>query len=142
MIAWIGYTANPDSAMHESAAGKFQFQTQEDRGAMYKRQAQSLFSHRAPDGTFPVVGLSWWEYMDKAGERANWGLVSVRDNAYDGNEAVAAAGKDSWGYPTGGEDKNYGNFVSAVRTTNLSIMESLRDEISSALKEKVQHSGR
>ena len=42
--------------------------------------------------------------MDKPAERANWGLVTPRDNAYDGKEAVEVRGKDRWGYCTGGED--------------------------------------
>ena len=39
----------------------------------------------------------------------NWGLTSDRDNAYDGKQAVSAPGTDRWGFPTGGEDRNYGN---------------------------------
>jgi hypothetical protein len=33
--------------------------------------------------------------------------------------AVVAPGTDPWGYPTGGEEKNYGNFLDDVRTANL-----------------------
>jgi len=51
----------------------------------------------------------------------NWGLVSLRDNAYDGKEAIRAAGVDPWGYPTGGEERDYGNFLGAVIAANAGV---------------------
>lgn len=85
-----------------------------------------LFSFATRDGIFPIVGLDWWEYMDKPAEGANWGLVTPKDNAYDGKEAQQAPGRDRWGYFTGGEDRNYGDFLSAVANTNLMIDQQLR----------------
>ena len=84
-----------------------------------------LFSFSTRDGIFPIVGLDWWEYMDKPAEGANWGLVTPKDNAYDGKEAQQARGRDRWGYLTGGEDRNYGDFLSAVENTNLMIDQQL-----------------
>jgi hypothetical protein len=72
-----------------------------------------------------VVGFKWWAWGDSWGEKSNWGLVSFRDNAYDGNEASIAAGADSWGYTTGGEERNYGNFLDAVTQENLKILRAL-----------------
>ena len=64
------------------------------------------------------------------GEGNNFGLVTNRDNAYDGKEAVIAAGQDPWGHPTGGEKGNYGDFLSRVTRTNASIGHTLRKELS------------
>jgi hypothetical protein len=40
------------------------------------------------------------------------------DNAYNGKEAVVGTGSDAWGFVTGGEEKNYGDFLDYVKTTN------------------------
>ena len=66
--------------------------------------------------------------MDSLTERANWGRVSMMDNAYDGVEAGITAGIDAWGYPTGGEEKNYGDFLGPAREMNYSIVERLSNE--------------
>jgi hypothetical protein len=75
------------------------------------------------------VGLLWWEFHDNVAESSNWGLVSMTDNAYDGLEAVQASGRDSWGFPTGGELRNYGDFLSAVRAANHEVFVQLEDEM-------------
>jgi hypothetical protein len=67
----------------------------------------------------------WWWWLDMIGEQMNWGLVSLMDNAYDGIEAGMAPGIDAWGYPTGGEEKNYGDFIGPARAMNYSILERL-----------------
>jgi len=71
--------------------------------------------------------------MDKVSEGSNWGLVTPLDNAYDGREAVIRRGADRWGYPTGGEERNYGDFLSSATSANLEAMRKLHDE---AKKEK------
>jgi hypothetical protein len=113
MVSWVGYTANPDSALH-AAARDGAFPTQEERARRYAQTVQLLATTRATDGTFPFVGLAWWEYMDKVGEKANWGLVTPRHNAYDGVEAVFRNGLDAGRRPIGGEDLDYGDFLSGV----------------------------
>jgi hypothetical protein len=125
MIVWMGFKANPDSSVHSSASLDLAAKTQEERGILYRQEVTRLFSFATRNGTFPIVGLDWWEYMDKPAEQANWGLVTPQDNAYDGKEAVEARGKDRWGYLTGGEDRNYGDFLSAVKNTNLMIEQQL-----------------
>ena len=126
MFAWIGFKANPDSAINSSNSSDLMARTQEERGGLYKQAVTRLFSFATRDGIFPIVGLDWWEYMDKPAEGANWGLVTPKDNAYDGKEAQQAPGRDRWGYFTGGEDRNYGDFLSAVANTNLMIDQQLR----------------
>ena len=129
---YYSITANTDSALYEypRKTGPISVETQSERAARYKKTVEEAFSYLAGDGSHPIVGLDWWEYMDKLGERSNFGLVSPLDNAYDGKEAVRASGKDAWGYPTGGEDRDYGDFLTTVRQTNFSVRDSLRDEIS------------
>jgi hypothetical protein len=68
--------------------------------------------------------------VDNWGEKSNWGLITRRDNAYDGKEAVRAKGADASGYRTGGEDRNYGNFIDAVASANRNIDRQLMRLIS------------
>jgi hypothetical protein len=37
-------------------------------------------------------------------------------------------GIDAWGYQTGGEEHNYGNFIGPARAVNFSVMEQLAHE--------------
>jgi hypothetical protein len=78
-------------------------------------------------GVHPFVGFQWWEFADNWREKANWGLVTLSDNAYDGHEARVATGKDSWGFPVGGEERDYGDFISSVKKANLGVLERLRE---------------
>ena len=67
--------------------------------------------------------------MDKLGETSNWGLVTPKDNAYDGREDVATSGTDPWGYATGHETGNFGDFLTGVEGANLAIDRQLLDEM-------------
>ncbi len=103
----------------------YDYPTQEDRGEAYASYVQQLLALRAPDGSYPVVGVDWWAWKDSTEaeddsdqDRSNFGLVTIQDNAYDGLEAVVADGTDPWGYPTGGEQENYGDFLSDVTTAH------------------------
>jgi hypothetical protein len=50
------------------------------------------------------------------------------DNAYDGYEAGKTPGTDAWGFSTGGEEHNYGDFLGTVRAVNFSVIEQLANE--------------
>ncbi len=63
--------------------------------------------------------------MDNSGEGINWGLVSRLDNAYDGKEAIIAPGLDPWGFATGGEVANYGDFLSSATAANATLIQTL-----------------
>jgi hypothetical protein len=61
--------------------------------------------------------------FDQNSESKNWGLLSPNDNPYDGKSATINGingdhGEDQWGYRTGGERKNCGDFLSAVKAAN------------------------
>lgn len=131
IVTWEGLGGNPDSALwrHPAAVdGVSILRTQEERGRGYARRVRWLLSLSTATGTKPVAGIKWWRWVDSWGEKTNWGLVSFLDNAYDG-EAVRAPGKDPAGYPTGGEERDYGDFLSLVRQTNTAVLEELRQEL-------------
>jgi len=73
----------------------------------------------------PWVGYDWWAYLSQSFyEHTNFGLVSWRDNAYDGNEDTAATATCSsplTGYSCGGEGSTYGNFLGPVTSINASL---------------------
>jgi hypothetical protein len=128
LAIWLGAFANPDSSMYRY--NKPWFSTQVDRGRYYEKTVSDLLNFRvAATGTHPFVGLQWWEFADNWREKANWGLVTLSDNAYDGREAVQAIGKDAWGFPTGGEERDYGDFLTTVRRANFSTLEYLSREM-------------
>ena len=68
---------------------------------------------------YTVSGFRWWALHDSWGEKENWGLISLKDNPYDGRSAVVRLGTDPWGYATGGEEKNYGDFIDTAHSANL-----------------------
>jgi hypothetical protein len=126
MFVWMGATANKDSAFYAYERNEtLTTESQRERAALYGKEVRWLFSYQTRSGVHPVIGLDWWEYMDKWAEKAAWGLVTPRDNAYDGKEAVAARGKDSLNFPTGGEERNFGDFLTSVTQTNLAIDRNL-----------------
>src|SRR5271166_3456579 len=82
-----------------------------------------LYNAKPTNGDHPILGIDFWSLTDSGrGESTNWGLMSDRDNAYDGKAAIVAPGTDQWGFPTGGEDRSYGNFLGEVTQTNLNTV--------------------
>ena len=65
----------------------------------------------------------------KASEGTQWGIVTdPGDNAFDGVEAVTAivpCSPPTELFTCGGEADNYGDFFSAVRAANLSVLQIL-----------------
>jgi hypothetical protein len=125
MIAWEGIVANPDSGRWRNTfpekAG-WSVSTQEARGLRYRHDLASLVNATvSSSGSRPVTGFLFWEWRDNWGEKTNWGLVSLLDNAYDGREARRSAGSDAWGYSTGGEERDYGNFLDSVRDAHAMV---------------------
>jgi hypothetical protein len=134
---WTTLTSQEDT---EASAGTpwgtgactedYDFCTQALRGAGYQSLISNYWNTQASDGTYPVIGLDWWEWVDKVtdGENMNFGLVSQYDNAYDGLEDQTTAGADSWGYTTGSEPHNHGDFLGAVTQQNLDILRAVVTE--------------
>jgi hypothetical protein len=139
IIQWAGWRANPDSAMFRTPK-ETDFQTQGERAKAYARQVENLWNIKGkPSGSHPFVGLLWWEFHDNVGESSNWGLVSLLDNAYDGREAVRGRGRDEWGFPTGGEERDYGDFLSVIRATNQNCLIQLFEEAQRTISSPGQH---
>jgi hypothetical protein len=125
---WEGTTGNADSGRFRTTmeAATWAVSTQAARGAIYAADVSHLLTRKgAATGTYPYVGLTWWQFVDNFAEGANWGVVSLRDNAYDGVEAKIAAGTDSGGYTTGGEEANYGDFMTSAITAHAAVEATL-----------------
>lgn len=131
-IEWAGIEARADS--YEGTAGNpngptativAHQTTQAARGTAFAnmiKQFQTMAD--TSSGTFHVSGYRFWQFYDSRGEGDNWGLVSLRDNVYNGTEACNVAGSvDAWGFPISPETQLpvgacYGDFISTVRSVN------------------------
>jgi hypothetical protein len=112
--------ANADSPFSSSSLDS-DYATQAARGAAYQSTVQSYLSSTTSSGVNPRVGFGWWQYGDNSGERTNWGLVTLKDNAYDGHEAVTSTVRCSAplaAYFCGGEAGNYGDVITPVKNAN------------------------
>lgn len=124
--------ANADSAFFRNHApiALYDFLSQSARGAHYEEMARSFSSAAySENGSRPFVGILWWQYLDNAGEKNNWGLVSLLDNAYDGHEAVQGSVSCSpplQRYRCGGEERDYGDVIDPVKAANQQILDSLQ----------------
>jgi Putative Ig domain len=132
LIVWEGVVANGDSSQwrhaKEPEGARWFMNTQAARGEHYRQDVERLFDARSSAGVHPFVGHLWWAWTDSIPEERNWGVVSLMDNAYDGYEASQGHGIDAWGYTTGGEEHNYGDFLTPARAINFSVIERLSNE--------------
>ena len=129
IVTWTGVGANPDSSLWRYPNPEGWPKTQQERAKLYNTTLSRDFNITTPAGVKHVVGTKFWAWIDSWGEKSNWGLVSFLDNAYDGKEAVRARGEDQWGFPVGGEERDYGDFLTTVRQTNLELMRQLTDDL-------------
>jgi hypothetical protein len=131
LVTWDTAVANPDSALwrYPSPAERPPWppsaHTQEERGDLYARKVEMLFSAVSEAGVHPVAGLKFWAWCDHWGEKVNFGLVTFSENAYDGWEAARERRQDAWRYPAGGEERDYGDFLSAVSAAHRRIEQGL-----------------
>jgi hypothetical protein len=122
-MMWESFYANPDSAESAYTASNVAT-TQEGRGSAYQVMMNDMLNAESTTySDFPVVGFLWWELYDA--QNLNEGLCTPSDNPYDGKSAVIASGVDQWGYRTGGEANNYGDFLSDVTSANNGAIESM-----------------
>lgn len=107
------------------------FETQEERGQAYASQLQGAVLEQSPKGTYFKVGAHLWQWKDNSyffWEIYNFGLVTHRDNAYDGQEACFDEGTDSNGFTRLAETRPphinsdcFGNYIKSVSDANFSI---------------------
>jgi hypothetical protein len=131
LVTWTGLAANADSGLYaypHRSAGEPMYDSQAQRGAAYAAAIAGEFARPAA-GRHLVVGTKFWAFADSWPEKMNWGLVSLRDNAYDGREAVRRPGRDFWGFPTGGEARDFGDSVTAIAGANRSLYQRLSAEL-------------
>jgi hypothetical protein len=131
IVTWDTVVANPDSALWRYPSPAEQppwppaARTQEERGELYARKVEFLFQAVSESGVHPVAGLKHWAWTDHWGEKVNFGLVTFSENAYDGWEAVKERRTDRWRVPTGGEERDYGDFLSAVSAAHERVARAL-----------------
>jgi hypothetical protein len=126
IVLWSTYTSQAASSMTEASQGApIDQPTQLARGQQYSTYLNALLNIQGSDGSYPIMGVKWWTWTDDVGAQQNYGLVSSKDNAYDGLEDVVAPGINSFGFPIGGEVNNYGNFLGTVTQQNLSVMRTI-----------------
>jgi hypothetical protein len=130
-------TANSDSAFWRYQGGPNDFPTQPDRGNDYLSVAGAFPTGAySANGSRPYVGVVWWQYLDNWGEKSDWGLVSLSDNAYDGHEAVKGSGGVGHRtvpcsppleqYRCGGEERNYGDVITSVEQAHHQIVQGVQ----------------
>lgn len=122
--------ANPDSALRAYENFEGGFKDQSARGqAYYHTVLEQLHTAHTSSGTFPYIGIYWWEYADNWSEKLNWGLVTHFDNAYDGREDVIqstpCAGPISKSL-CGGEQFSSGDLIDWVKRANALWLDSPR----------------
>jgi len=107
-----------------TAIPRSEFPSQAERGAWWALEIERIATATSPNGDSYLTGAEWWKYMDNGWtywvEQVNWGLVTLKDNAYDGREATrrGADGKvGTWD----DEVDDYGDCISPVRAANGSI---------------------
>jgi hypothetical protein len=106
------------------------FATQDARGQDFFNKVSTLPARSfTATGTHPYVGYFWWQYFDNDAEKLNWGMMTLRDNAYDGNEAVnpiVVCSDPTQAYSCGGELRGpYGSLIPHVKSTNSAIDNTL-----------------
>lgn len=125
---WYTVTAQADSYWHghQGDWNDADFPTQLIRGQHYASDQQVFYNASGSNGDNYILGIDWWALTDSGtGETTNFGLMSDKDNAYDGRCAVRAPGTDQFGFPCGGETANYGDFLDSVTQANSTILQQL-----------------
>lgn len=131
MIMWYSVNSQYDSPLRGSPSmvPRQNFSSQSVRAIHYAKDLQNFYSAQGSNGDNYVLGIDWWELSDgRSSEHTNWGLTTIEDNAYDGKEDIIASGHDKYGYKTGGETSNYGDFLTGATATNFSMYQQLIDE--------------
>jgi hypothetical protein len=97
------------------------FSTQQNRGASYKNDLASYFNtYVGADGYGFVVGADYWQFTDNSSESANFGLITLNDNLYDGIQSCGASVVDAAGFTTTPESTTrcFGDFITSVKAGN------------------------
>ncbi len=100
------------------------YATQADRAKAWEAKLHRGLSERADNGDYFRIGANWWKFSDNGWtywlERYNFGLVTMKDNAYDGREATTQGADGRPGTPDD-EAADYGDFLTGVMRTNTEL---------------------
>ena len=121
----------PAAYLRSSALPDGDHGTQEARGQAWAGLVSQLVSNSSAGGDYFVTGMEQWKWMDTGWtywlEQVNFGLVTLRDNAYDGSEATML-GADGIPGTWDDETDNYGDAISTMRTANQTVYQAIIDE--------------
>ncbi len=124
MMVQFFSSANGDSELANFGKTNLNnYKSQAARSAAYSANLNALFDYQATStGVMPYVGYLNYSWLDAWGEKNNWGLVDLMDNAYDGEQATTSTScVDDWGFKCGHDLRNCGNFIGPVSNTNAAI---------------------
>ena len=122
-------TSQSDSPWAKFPRSFDDYPTQTARGQAYATELGTVVNLKGPDGVYFVVDFDIFAWTDKQAESGNFGLVSNLDNAYDGVEDQTSVGYDSWGFKTGGERRNFGDFINTIEAVNLDAIKKVASGI-------------
>lgn len=146
IIIWWGTSANADSYWNQLLCNNLgnyvgpggtnscasqtsaNYATQTLRAAAYTTALPAMFNFQGSNGDYYVVDVNKWGLTDDTtGEHTNWGLLTNRDDAYDGNCVNTVAGTDAYGIPCSNpvEGAVNTNYLGPVTQANLALMQSL-----------------
>ncbi len=104
------------------------YDRQEDRARAWRDGLYQGLMEPAANGDYFRIGANWWKFSDNGWtfwrERYNFGLVTLRDNAYDGREATTRGADGQPGTPDD-ERRDYGDLLTGVTRTNTELYEVL-----------------
>jgi len=131
IVSYDSFVANPDSGLSNSEnpknGGFNLYNSQRERGEGYAQKLAFLRDAQVTHtGQFPVVGMKLWQYVDNWGEKTAFGLISGRDNPYDGALTSAPYA----------ETRQYGDFVGAAAAANSATLARFRIALTEAPKVK------
>ncbi len=114
--------------LRSSAVPTSNYRTQELRGAEWARNVGEVVGNVSPSGDYYIVGLEQWKWTDNGWtywlEQNNFGLVTLRDNAYDGKEATKPGADGALG-TWDDELRNYGDFITPASKANRGIYQKI-----------------
>jgi len=98
--------------------------TQENRARKWAEGMKVLVEGKTKSGDYFRLGRNWWKLSDNGWtywlERYNFGLVTLKDNAYDGKEATRL-GADGVAGTWDDEAEDYGDLLTGMTKANKGI---------------------
>jgi PKD repeat protein len=120
------------------------FDSQAAKAAAWQEGVRSGLREQASNGDFPRIGANWWKWADNGWtyslERNNWGLVTQKDNAYNGAEA-GSLGADGLDGTSDDEEQDYGDVWTVVTETNTSVYSVVGQATQTATAPRLQGIG-